>query len=78
MGNCFWYRFASLYYRGSPFDTNKVIECAVVGSATHIVTGDRRQLLLLKNYQNIQIVTAPSFPEKRQDYAAPLQRRPTH
>ena len=42
-------------------DDDKVIECAVVGSATHIVTGDRRHLLPLKNYQDIQIVTAADF-----------------
>lgn len=42
-------------------DDDKVIECAVVGSATHIVTGDRRPLLPLENYWNIQIVTAADF-----------------
>lgn len=42
-------------------DDDKVIECAVVGSATHIVTGDRRHLLPLENYGNIRIVTAADF-----------------
>lgn len=42
-------------------DDDKIIECAAVGSATHIVTGDRRHLLPLKNYRNIQIVTAADF-----------------
>ena len=42
-------------------DDDKVIECAVVGSATHIVTGDRRHLLPLENYRNIRIVTAADF-----------------
>ncbi len=42
-------------------DDDKVIECAVKGAATHIVTGDRRHLLPLGNYQNIQIVTAAEF-----------------
>ena len=42
-------------------DDDKVIECAVVGAATHIVTGDRRHLLPLGNYLNIQIVTAADF-----------------
>ena len=37
---------------------DKVLECAVVAGATHIVTGDRRHLLPMKNYQGIQIVTA--------------------
>ncbi len=35
-----------------------VLECAVVGGATHIVTGDRRHLLPLKSYQEIAIVSA--------------------
>ena len=42
-------------------DDDKVIECAVVGAATHIVTGDRKHLLPLRNYLNIQIVTAADF-----------------
>lgn len=42
-------------------DDDKVIECAVVGSATHIVTGDRRHLLPLRSYQGILIVTAANF-----------------
>ena len=39
-------------------DDNKVIECAVVGDATHIVTGDKKHLLPLGSYQGILIVTA--------------------
>jgi predicted nucleic acid-binding protein len=39
-------------------DDDKVIECAVVGNATHIVTGDRRHLLPLGNYRGIAIVSA--------------------
>lgn len=42
-------------------EDNKVIECAVVGLATHIVTGDRRHLLPLGNYQGIFILTAADF-----------------
>ena len=42
-------------------DDNKIIECAIVGNATHIVTGDKRHLLPLKNYQGIRIVTAADF-----------------
>ncbi len=38
-----------------------VIECAVVGRATHIVTGDRRHLLPLGNYQGIAIVNPADF-----------------
>ena len=42
-------------------DDDKIIECAVVGSATHIVTGDRRHLLPLRSYHGILIVTATDF-----------------
>lgn len=42
-------------------DDDKVIECAVVGGATHIVTGDKRHLLPLKDYQGIHILTAANF-----------------
>ncbi len=38
-----------------------VIECAVVGKATHIVTGARRHLLPLKEYKGIAIVSASDF-----------------
>ena len=46
-----------------PADTedDKIIECAVVGEATHIVTGDRRHLLPLGSYQGIPILTAADF-----------------
>ena len=47
-------------------DDNKVIECALVGGATHIVTGDRRHLFPLRNYQDILIVTARNFLEQFQ------------
>lgn len=40
---------------------DKVIECAVAGGATHIVTGDRRHLLPLGSYQGIAIVSATEF-----------------
>ena len=39
-------------------DDDKIIECAVVGGATHIVTGDKKHLLPLGNYQGILIVKA--------------------
>lgn len=41
-------------------DDNMVVECAVVGSATHIVTGDKH-LLTLTKYQGIEIVKATEF-----------------
>lgn len=41
-------------------DDDAVVECAVVGQAQYIVSGDRH-LLALGNYQGIQIVTAADF-----------------
>ncbi len=41
-------------------DDDKVIECAVVGKANYIVTGDRH-LLALGQYGNISIVKAAQF-----------------
>jgi putative PIN family toxin of toxin-antitoxin system len=41
-------------------DDDKVIECAVVGKADYIVTGDRH-LLALGQYGNISIVKATQF-----------------
>lgn len=40
---------------------DKVIECAVAGQATHIVTGDRRHLLPMITYAGIQIVRPAEF-----------------
>ena len=42
-------------------EDDKIIECAVVGSATHIVTGDKHHLLPIGSYQGIPIVTAADF-----------------
>jgi putative PIN family toxin of toxin-antitoxin system len=42
-------------------DDHKVLECAVVGGATHIITGDRRHLLPLGSYQGVVIVRAADF-----------------
>jgi putative PIN family toxin of toxin-antitoxin system len=41
-------------------DDDAILECAVVGQATHLVSGDRH-LLALEKYQNIQIVQAAAF-----------------
>jgi predicted nucleic acid-binding protein len=41
-------------------DDDKVIECAVVGKADYIVTGDRH-LLVFGQYGNISIVKAAQF-----------------
>jgi uncharacterized protein len=45
---------------GDP-DDDKVVECAVIAGATHIVTGDRRHLLPLGTFQGIPILTAADF-----------------
>jgi uncharacterized protein len=42
-------------------DDDKVLECATVAGATHVVTGDRRHLLPLGVFQGIQIVTDADF-----------------
>jgi putative PIN family toxin of toxin-antitoxin system len=42
-------------------DDDKILECAEVGGATHIVTGDRRHLLPMGNYKGIPIVSAAAF-----------------
>jgi len=41
-------------------DDDMVVECAVVGGATHIVTGDKH-LLTLTAYESIAIVKATEF-----------------
>ena len=42
-------------------DDNKIIECATIGDATHIVTGDKKHLLPMETYQQILIVNATNF-----------------
>ena len=44
-------------------DDNKFIACAIEGSASHIVTGDQKHLLPLKECRGIQIVSARRFLE---------------
>ena len=41
-------------------DDDMIIECAIAGNATYIITGDKH-LLSLVQYQNIQIVKAKDF-----------------
>ena len=41
-------------------DDDMVIECAVIGKATYIITGDKH-LLLLDKYQDIHILKAGDF-----------------
>jgi len=42
-------------------DDNKIIECAIIGRATHIITGDKKHLLPMEKYQQILIVNATNF-----------------
>jgi uncharacterized protein len=42
-------------------DDDKVLECAVVANATHIVSGDRKRLLPLGTYRGIRIVSPAEF-----------------
>ncbi|RKU33413.1 putative toxin-antitoxin system toxin component, PIN family [Candidatus Poribacteria bacterium] len=42
-------------------DDDMVLECAVVGGATHIVTGNMKHLLPIRSYQGILIVTPADF-----------------
>ena len=44
-------------------DDDKILECAVLGKATHIVTGDRQHLLPLISFQGIAVVTAAQLLE---------------
>jgi putative PIN family toxin of toxin-antitoxin system len=37
---------------------DKILECAVTAKASHIVTGDKKHLLALGSYQNVQILSA--------------------
>jgi uncharacterized protein len=41
-------------------DDDMIVECAVIGNATHIVTGDKH-LLTLTAYRSIRIVRATDF-----------------
>ena len=45
---------------GDP-DDDKVLEYAVAGNATHIVSGDRKHLRPIGQFQNIPIVTPAEF-----------------
>jgi len=47
-------------------DDDKILECAEVVGATHIVTGDRRHLLPRKSFKGILILLAADFLAKLQ------------
>lgn len=43
---------------------NRVLECAVEGKCSFIVSGDRRDLLILKKFQHVDIITARQFMDR--------------
>jgi putative PIN family toxin of toxin-antitoxin system len=43
---------------------NRVLECAVEGKCSVIVSGDRRDLLSLKHYLHIEIITPRQFLDR--------------
>jgi putative PIN family toxin of toxin-antitoxin system len=49
-------------------DDNRVLECAVKGNATYIVTGDRH-LLKLGSYEGIRIITVRQFLNEAEEDA---------
>ena len=42
-------------------DDSKILDCAIVASATHIVTGDKKHLLPLNPFRGVRIVTPAEF-----------------
>jgi len=42
-------------------DDNRILECAVTADAQFIISGDKRHLLPLKQYQGIKIVSPDEF-----------------
>lgn len=42
---------------------NRVLECAVEGRCNFIVSGDRRDLVSLKKFKNVEIITPRQFLE---------------
>jgi len=42
---------------------NRILECASESNANYIVTGDRKHLLTLRKYMDINIITAAEFLE---------------
>ncbi len=42
-------------------DDNRILECAVEAGAQYIISGDKRHLLPLKEYQGIKILSPSDF-----------------
>ena len=45
---------------------NRILETSIEGKVDYIVTGDKKHLLLLKNFQDIPIVTCAQFLKLKQ------------
>jgi len=42
-------------------DDNRILECAIEGKAQYLISGDRKHLLPLKEYQGTKILTPSEF-----------------
>ena len=42
-------------------DDNRILECALEGKAQYIISGDRKHLLPLKEYQGTKILSPADF-----------------
>jgi putative PIN family toxin of toxin-antitoxin system len=42
-------------------DDNRILECAIEGKAQYLISGDRKHLLPLKEYQRIKILSPTEF-----------------
>jgi putative PIN family toxin of toxin-antitoxin system len=42
-------------------DDNRILECAIEGRVQYLISGDRKHLLLLKEYQRIKIISPAEF-----------------
>jgi len=45
-------------------DDNRILECAIEGKTQYIISGDKRHLLPLKEYQGIKILSPSEFLRK--------------
>lgn len=45
-------------------DDNRILECAVEGKVQYVVSGDRKHILPLKEYQGIKILSPAEFLKK--------------
>jgi predicted nucleic acid-binding protein len=42
-------------------DDNRILECAIEGRAQYLISGDRKHLLPVKEYQGIKILSPTEF-----------------